>query len=553
MIKPAILLSYFILLIMLPWPVCSTGGADSEAELKTQKTMVCREMPVMESKDNEDCLFCHGRPGLGYPDYEAGGVINYSVDPEAFANSNHGDQDCTKCHNDSYGKYPHPLETKNDSLDCVACHSKKKSYRTVFEELVEEFKQSVHYQKVGDRITCFSCHNSHSFTLAEYHDSIQSVIEQDNNYCLNCHRNAKRFRQYTDSVIPPLDLIHAWLPNKELHWQKVRCVECHTPHNPDRLSHTILAADKAERRCVTCHSRDSLLLTQLYKHFRSEGSRSYGLLSVTLLNDSYILGSTRLPELDQISLLLLGITILTVLLHALVRYIIHRRNGESTSWIKGSQLHRFFLVPRWLRFWHWINAMLFVLLIVSGFSLHFADTGVVVPFEYAVLIHNTSGILITLSYLSILLLNGVSGNFRQYLPRPNLTWFRQMFRQARYYSYGIFVGAEYPHQVSPDHKFNPLQQVTYLTVVYLFLPLLIISGWIYLFPEYDVYKKLGLTTLMPIAIGHYVLAVLGAAFVIAHIYMITFGATLLSDLRTMLNGWHETKHSSQSDTKEEDK
>ena len=35
--------------------------------------------------------------------------------------------------------------------------------------------------------------------------------------------------------------------------------------------------------------------------------------------------------------------------------------------------------------------------------------------------------------------------------------------QARWYLLGIFKGEPHPYHVSPEHKFNPLQHITYMT------------------------------------------------------------------------------------------
>jgi len=55
--------------------------------------------------------------------------------------------------------------------------------------------------------------------------------------------------------------------------------------------------------------------------------------------------------------------------------------------------------PLWLRCWHWGNAMLFVILLITGISMHYSEPGAP-PFGFRadVLIHNASGILLTLFY-----------------------------------------------------------------------------------------------------------------------------------------------------------
>jgi hypothetical protein len=48
---------------------------------------------------------------------------------------------------------------------------------------------------------------------------------------------------------------------------------------------------------------------------------------------------------------------------------------------------------------------------------------------------------------------------------------------------GIFKGEPHPNHASPKHKFNSLQHVTYIGVMYVMYPLLLLSGVALLFPD----------------------------------------------------------------------
>ncbi len=83
------------------------------------------------------------------------------------------------------------------------------------------------------------------------------------------------------------------------------------------------------------------------------------------------------------------------------------------SWLKQKRQHPVqdpikgrYLYPLWLRLWHWVNALLFFTLIVTGISLHYADIRApLIPFNTARLLHNSGGILISLGYLGFLVAN----------------------------------------------------------------------------------------------------------------------------------------------------
>src|SRR5450631_2633530 len=71
--------------------------------------------------------------------------------------------------------------------------------------------------------------------------------------------------------------------------------------------------------------------------------------------------------------------------------------------------------PLWLCCWHWSNAFLFVILLITGLSLHYSHPGPPpLTFRVDIFIHNTAGVLLTLFYLLFLGGNLWLGNGRYY-------------------------------------------------------------------------------------------------------------------------------------------
>jgi thiosulfate reductase cytochrome b subunit len=61
-----------------------------------------------------------------------------------------------------------------------------------------------------------------------------------------------------------------------------------------------------------------------------------------------------------------------------------------------------YLYPKWLRAWHVLNAILFLILIVTGFSMQYTDkqnTAYIVGFSIAVKWHNFAAIALTINYI----------------------------------------------------------------------------------------------------------------------------------------------------------
>lgn len=192
--------------------------------------------------------------------------------------------------------------------------------------------------------------------------------------------------------------------------------------------------------------------------------------------------------------------------------------------------------PVWLRVWHWINATLFVILTVTGASLHFAaPDSPFIPFATARLWHNICGLMLTANYLIYLVMNVVSGNVRHYIPRFR-GLFRRLWVQGVFYVDGFPKGEHHPFPPTAQAKFNPLQQVTYGAVMYLGMPALVGSGLLYFFPEYMPEQILGWSGLWPVAVFHYVMGLVLATFMLSHIYLGTCGETLTSEFRRMIRG-----------------
>lgn len=189
--------------------------------------------------------------------------------------------------------------------------------------------------------------------------------------------------------------------------------------------------------------------------------------------------------------------------------------------------------PLWLRAWHWSNATLFGTLLVTGFLMHYAQAAS--GFGWTVLIHNSAGMLLTLCYGVLVVGNIACGNGRYYLlVAGDLS--TGLLRQLRHYLWGIFIGAPAPFPHTEERKFNPLQKLTYLFVLYTPFPLLMLTGWALLFPARLPAVMFGVPGIGIWAIAHTVLAVVMTLFMVVHVYLGTTGATPGAFFRLMWTG-----------------
>ena len=191
--------------------------------------------------------------------------------------------------------------------------------------------------------------------------------------------------------------------------------------------------------------------------------------------------------------------------------------------------------PLWLRFWHWSNAVLFVVVLITGLSMHYSKPGPTLGFRSDVLIHNTAGALLTLFYCLFLYGNLRLGNGRYYRVvagdiEPGLLW------QTRYYLWGIFVGSPHPYPHSEERKFNPLQKMFYLAVMYLLFPILTVTGWALLFPGQLPEAMFGVPGIGLWALAHTYTGYFVSLFMVIHVYLGTTGSTPGALFRFMWSG-----------------
>ena len=268
---------------------------------------------------NKACLRCHSMATMAYRDERTGRVVFLAVDPARFAASNHRRLKCTNCHHRDFKWFPHPDEIAGERLRCLDCHrDDPKLRKRGFPEIGREVAASVHVRKMGKAFDCFACHDPHSFRLAG--EDAPSLVAAANGVCLSCHAARERFASLTARDFPELEATHAWLPNAALHWRKSRCLDCHLGEKPAAREHMILPAKKGVRDCVGCHSRNSVLFTQLYRHTAKESRSRFGFVNAALLNDAYVIGATRNLLVDRIALAVLELALGGIAGHAILRW-----------------------------------------------------------------------------------------------------------------------------------------------------------------------------------------------------------------------------------------
>ncbi|MCF8379583.1 MAG: cytochrome b/b6 domain-containing protein [Bacteroidales bacterium] len=199
---------------------------------------------------------------------------------------------------------------------------------------------------------------------------------------------------------------------------------------------------------------------------------------------------------------------------------------------------KIYLYPVWIRIWHWINALLFLLLIVTGLSMQYSSPNyTMIRFDIAVSFHNVTGFILIFNYIFFIIANWKSRNFRYYKCHV-LGCSTRLQKQFRYYLYGIFKNEKAPFPISEDRKFNPLQKLSYLIAMYLLMPVMIITGLALIVPEVNIHNVFGISGIHLTDLLHITSGFVLSVFMIVHIYFCTIGKTATSNFKSMIDGWH---------------
>ncbi len=284
------------------------------------------------------CLKCHSNTSYSFHnelmDREEKRMMNpyYVLDTVAMRTGVHQVFDCTDCHSFEYSTYPHQANLKLEPMaSCLDCHGGDEAFASYqFERIDEEVQKSVHYQAYGESFSCSKCHDQHTYRpIARNADNVKEIVKYSNDMCLTCHANMQRYEMVAGREKPELVQVHSWLPNQELHFQNVRCIECHTQVTDSLMvSHDILPKSQATRSCQECHSGNSKLKASLYKYENLQ-NRGGGAFGNIISNDSYIIGTHQVPLLQKLSYLILALVFVVVFIHLTFRILKGKSNDSK--------------------------------------------------------------------------------------------------------------------------------------------------------------------------------------------------------------------------------
>ncbi len=197
---------------------------------------------------------------------------------------------------------------------------------------------------------------------------------------------------------------------------------------------------------------------------------------------------------------------------------------------------RFHPLP--VRIWHWANALIILVLIITGVELRFTDVKIFFNYGFVAALHKCAGYFLTLSFFFwIAACHAAGGIARNYV--PSIRDIRSIPAQVSYYTFGYFRGGPDPFRRSREAKFNVLQKIAYSFIMFVAMPLIIVTGILFgnIMVFYEAISFFG--GIRAIDAVHVIVGYVFVIYLIVHLYMATLGKRVTSHTKAMITGYGE--------------
>ena len=293
-----------------------------------------------------DCSSCHQKQSQTY---------GASVHGLALAKSRRDSATCTDCHETHSITAPaspsSPLHFSRLAQTCGACH----------DQVAADVAASVHGKAIAagrrDAPTCTDCHSEHKIAGLKNISPLAISVE----LCSNCHASERLNTKYNlppDRVKTFFESYHG-LASKYGSTLAANCGSCHGVHKvlPSSDPDSTIHKDHLVATCGKCHPGATENFVQSKVHVDSSAAKS-----------SDGIGEKINFWVRRAYVALIAAVIGLMLLHnglAFLRKVSARLRAANLSVVRMT------LSQRWQ---HWILALSFVVLAVTGFALKFPDS-----------------------------------------------------------------------------------------------------------------------------------------------------------------------------------
>lgn len=199
--------------------------------------------------------------------------------------------------------------------------------------------------------------------------------------------------------------------------------------------------------------------------------------------------------------------------------------------------------PLPVRIWHWANALMFIILIVTGVQIRYLDIFSLMSFRTAVVVHNWVAFALIANFFIWLLFYLFSDRNKAYHPEFNIVKLAdQSLKQMLYYGYGMFRGEPNPHHIDPYNKFNPLQRMLYQILMLFLLPLQFATGlMLWDVKRFQPYIDM-VGGVRVVDTVHVLIFIFFVFYMFFHPYLATLGHTPTAHIKAMITGYEDDEH-----------
>jgi thiosulfate reductase cytochrome b subunit len=206
-------------------------------------------------------------------------------------------------------------------------------------------------------------------------------------------------------------------------------------------------------------------------------------------------------------------------------------------------MSKVYVNPLPVRIWHWANALMFIVLIVTGVQIRYLDIFSLMSFRTAVVVHNWVAFALIANFFIWLVFYLFSDRNKAYHPEFNILKLAdQSLEQMLYYGYGMFRGQPNPHHIDPYNKFNPLQRMLYQILMLFLLPLQFATGLMLwdvkrFQPWIDMVGGVRVVDTV-----HVLIFIFFVFYMFFHPYLATLGHTPTAHIKAMITGYEDDEH-----------
>jgi predicted CXXCH cytochrome family protein len=201
--------------------------------------LLCASTTLDAQGPRSSCDMCHGE--LEFLRQNTGTIVRARaalVPDSVLAGSAHAEMACTECHR-SFGRFPHAKQGQTAS--CASCHEKADT----------AWQRGAHVKSAdSEGASCAQCHGVHRVLPKQAFEE-KSGVASMNRACIGCHQTER---------------LHPDNP----HADSTMCASCHGAHDvqPTTARHSRLAGLNQYETCGTCHDSIAAIWKQRDVHYR---------------------------------------------------------------------------------------------------------------------------------------------------------------------------------------------------------------------------------------------------------------------------------------------